>query len=177
MVSPQHGMVAVLGLWRADGKQERWTNTLGVRKRPSPIPRLCPTTEPSQLGLSSRGLKVPRRSHNRGKDGSFKAGPPALGLPFPTHAPHTWGLGTRMSKSPNCHCDSALKLTRAQQGMRVGQRPPMSRAVPSSPNIATAVRSARFLAENARRVTRSDRGLDGKQGWVVHRRPHSFHCK
>jgi hypothetical protein len=49
----------------------------------------------------------------------------------------------------------------------------VSRAVPSTPNIATAVRSARFQAENARLVTQFSKGLGDRQGWVVGRKPHT----
>lgn len=53
------------------------------------------------------------------------------------------------------------------------REPPVSRAVPSTPNIATAVRSARFQAEDARRVTGSSRGLGDRQRWMVGRKPHT----
>ena len=57
-----------------------------------------------------------------------------LGLEF---TPETW-----VSDPHRCYLDPASTLPRAKQGVRVGLT--VSRAVPSSPDIATAVRSARF---------------------------------
>ena len=134
------------------GKQESQA-TSGARQRASATPGFCPppTAIPTPQGTvksqdsAGRGLEVPGGAQ-RGQRWSFHGSSSSPGLPSPPAHPMYLGLGftpeTWVSSPHSCHRDPASTLTRAKQGVRVGLT--MSRAVPSSPDIATAVRSARF---------------------------------
>lgn len=151
-MSPQHGMVADWGCRGQRGKQESQAHFRGEAKSlcypwvlPSPTAIPTPQGTVKSQDSAGRGLEVPGGAR-RGQRWSFHASSSCPGLPSPPAHSMYLGLGftleTWVSNPHSCHRDPASTLTRAKQGVRVGLT--MSRAVPSSPDIATAVRSARF---------------------------------
>lgn len=143
-----------IGAAEGRGVSRKARRTSRARQRASAIPGFCPpppTAIPTPQGTvksqdsAGRGLEVPGGAR-RGQRWSFHGSSSCPGLPSPPAHSMYLGLGftpeTWVSSPHSCHCDPASTLTRAKQAVRVGLT--TSRAVPSSPDIATAVRSARF---------------------------------